>query len=704
MTRSIAAIVLAVSILLLNGCLLPESFTAYLHIDKDQNFTFRYEGTVVFAPLVYYERKDGSIAEMDEISEGYAAELIKEPGVVSAKPVEDGRISIVVEQRGRIRDQAEPLFGGITLKTDADQSVRLVWPTIPAKEDITRMDYRLDGKFRLKTDGAISSHNGTLASAGMLDNALTMLGLRSENPEQEVSWHITRENYRTLPTAVISGVTPPQNTQKALNGDIIFTSNVPNNDSAIKFATWYLQQVSDWKGDVIRWQIWKDAFFRGFAANATWLHREIQELKQIDLKVYRKPLTTADKLNGRLDVFEVYVNSSAMRSMELRNGATFDIWRESTDAYQPLIMSVEQTAEGWFIGCSYAIFGNEKAAALSPLLTQVDPRLANVKYPMRVEPGKPMPISSMSDAARDSRNLAPANAAEVNLPGHIPSQINPPPGQKAVGIPSLTSALPPSPEKLNLSPDKYQERRIEMFVALMHRDLADGKSEALTWRIAEPFIYNGKKTSRKDMEEKQKAYRKKWTMVREAPWAITIKPTGPDSYSVSYLVHHWAEIRQTGDFFSSVVAITLKIKTFAEGEYFQIAEWTSKAAKKNEGLLGPNEVQYSPLKAQRYKGVARHPDYDWPFVLEMDKPDSGGRFTGKITWINLGAVHKIHGKLHRDIVFFNESEVLSAGNALLGTQYTATNDENGTLQGTWSHMEVSRDYFSGGTWEMKPDP
>lgn len=716
--QNLLARLLAACSLFLAGCLLPEKFVCHLHVDQNQNFTFRYEGTMVHALLLSPGLTAKDKAESRAIAGEVAAELSKMPGIVSAKPLDNGRVSIVAEQRGRIRDQREPLFGSIHLRPGAGDSVRIEWASMSREEDIAKMDYHLDGEFKLTTDGVITSHNGVPGAVGMLDGALIALGLKSEAPMQNVAWHITRENYRTTPKAVIGSVAPKQTSLKAQGANIIFTSNVPGDDPAIKFATNYLRRVSKWEGDTILWQIWKDSFSMGFAANATWLHREIQELKGIDLQVQRRPLSEADKLNGKLDVFQVYVKPSAMRTRLMEQGVTYGAWNDPGELYQPLIMTVEQTKEGWSVICNEAIFGGKKYVALSPILDQLDPNLASVSYPVLVKPGEPI--------AGPQKNAIEEPAAGPRMDAMFqPRSSQNPSGNVAV------ANRPPPPTKLNLPPEKYQERRIQAFLALMYRDLEDGKTREQAWRFTDPVIYNGKTTSRErlpdlrvrrppppfihfgkttsreQMQAEQAAYQDRWTNIREAPHSFVIERTGPDSYNVSYMLHHWAEGRGTGAFFSGDGAMNLKIQAFADGEYFQITEWNSKVIDNQEGFLGtagaPPRFPPRSVQARRFKGVARSPAYDWPFLLKINEPDSSGRFTGEITWTTLHAVHLVHGSWHGRVIFFHETEVLSPGYANIGPHYTAVRDENGLLQGTWSFMDVPNDTFEGGVWEMRPD-
>jgi hypothetical protein len=53
-------------VVLLSACLIPESFKAKAEFDKNGNYTFSYEGTVMQALAAAEERRTGSLRAKDE--------------------------------------------------------------------------------------------------------------------------------------------------------------------------------------------------------------------------------------------------------------------------------------------------------------------------------------------------------------------------------------------------------------------------------------------------------------------------------------------------------------------------------------------------------------------------------------------------------------------------------------------------------------
>ncbi len=88
------------------------------------------------------------------------------------------------------------------------------------------------------------------------------------------------------------------------------------------------------------------------------------------------------------------------------------------------------------------------------------------------------------------------------------------------------------------------------------------------------------------------------------------------------------------------------------------------------------------------KGTAMQGSKEWPFVLSMNKHEEDGKWSGKITWKTLEAVHKVEGRISRSTLSFTETEHIKRGNATLNNTYQinlaipwTTKDEK--IRGFW---------------------
>jgi len=113
------------------GCFIPEKFDATLEIDKDRNYQFSYDGTIVFAPSLSQIKENGSLTAGEEVAVAQgAAELRRTPGVISALYAGRGRFRIQYKEAGAVAP-GKTLFMDLG-KFEADPSggIRISGPAV----------------------------------------------------------------------------------------------------------------------------------------------------------------------------------------------------------------------------------------------------------------------------------------------------------------------------------------------------------------------------------------------------------------------------------------------------------------------------------------------------------------------------------------------------------------------------------------------
>jgi len=94
------SMVTAVSLLFLIGCWIPENFVAHIEVERDGGYTFTYDGSLAFAPVLPAV-KEGSLTEKDERElRNMAEELKEETGYKEFRYTGRGRFKIYAEKKG----------------------------------------------------------------------------------------------------------------------------------------------------------------------------------------------------------------------------------------------------------------------------------------------------------------------------------------------------------------------------------------------------------------------------------------------------------------------------------------------------------------------------------------------------------------------------------------------------------------------------
>lgn len=146
------------------GCFIPENFEASLHIDKERNYQFSYDGTIVFAPALSEIKGTGSLSAAKEAAmTQLVAELRSRPGVASALYVGRGRFRIKYRESGAVAP-GKPLFMDLgRFEADPSSGIRISGPAINPSDqkELADLGLKLDGTIRLKSAIRVVEHNAS---------------------------------------------------------------------------------------------------------------------------------------------------------------------------------------------------------------------------------------------------------------------------------------------------------------------------------------------------------------------------------------------------------------------------------------------------------------------------------------------------------------------------------------------------------------
>lgn len=176
----------------LSGCFVPEQFTATLDIDKDRNFQFSYDGTIVFAPSLSQIKQNGSLSVSEEAAMVQVlGELRQKPGVASASYAGRGRFRIKYVEAGALVPGRTLFMDLGRFEADPGGGIRIRGPAIRPEDqkEMAELGLRLDGTIRLKSAIEVVEHNAASTPwfGGLFGS---------------YKWHITAGE-AALPTALV---------------------------------------------------------------------------------------------------------------------------------------------------------------------------------------------------------------------------------------------------------------------------------------------------------------------------------------------------------------------------------------------------------------------------------------------------------------------------------------------------------------------
>jgi hypothetical protein len=144
------------------GCFVPEEFDVTLEIDKDRNYQFSYDGTLVFAPVLSQIKENGSLSVGEEASVAQGvAELRNKPGVVSALYAGRGRFRIKYREAGALTPGRTLFMDMGRFEADPGGGIRISGPAFSQADlrELTEVGLKLDGTIRLKSAVPVVEHN-----------------------------------------------------------------------------------------------------------------------------------------------------------------------------------------------------------------------------------------------------------------------------------------------------------------------------------------------------------------------------------------------------------------------------------------------------------------------------------------------------------------------------------------------------------------
>ena len=146
------------------GCFVPEEFVATLEIDKDRNFQFTYDGTLVFAPSLSQIKQNGSLSVSEEAAMAQGvAELRRKPGVVSAAYAGRGRFRVQYREVGALTPGRALFMDLGKFEADPSGGIRISGPAMNPADQRAMADLglKLDGTIRLKSAIRVVEHNAS---------------------------------------------------------------------------------------------------------------------------------------------------------------------------------------------------------------------------------------------------------------------------------------------------------------------------------------------------------------------------------------------------------------------------------------------------------------------------------------------------------------------------------------------------------------
>lgn len=143
---------LVVVMLLLAGCWIPENFEANITINKDGSYTFTYNGTLTFAPVLQ-AAKEGIFSQEDEAIFAREAENFKrDPDYKQVQYLGKGRFKVLVKHLGKVGKQYDFL--------SREMKIFSITPQQDGSIEITTLLLKKEELNELKSIGA--KVNGTL--------------------------------------------------------------------------------------------------------------------------------------------------------------------------------------------------------------------------------------------------------------------------------------------------------------------------------------------------------------------------------------------------------------------------------------------------------------------------------------------------------------------------------------------------------------
>ncbi|QJQ03090.1 hypothetical protein C798_23525 [Herbaspirillum rubrisubalbicans Os34] len=183
---------MAVSAVLLTGCLIPESFKAKADFASNGDYTFSYDGTAVHAMAAAEEKKTGSLRAQDEEGlKSEATKMKKDPMVQSAEYLGHGRYQLKLLAKKKAGENLK-MMDIFSVTHAKDGVITISSPKLSAKDvqELTKLGIKIDGTLEvvLPKNATIISHNATSEPKffGLFGTCAWKIGSLEQRPEMKI--------------------------------------------------------------------------------------------------------------------------------------------------------------------------------------------------------------------------------------------------------------------------------------------------------------------------------------------------------------------------------------------------------------------------------------------------------------------------------------------------------------------------------------
>lgn len=183
---------MAVSAVLLTGCLIPESFKAKADFASNGDYTFSYDGTAVHAMAAAEEKKTGSLRAQDEEGlKSEATKMKKDPMVQSAEYLGHGRYQLKLLAKKKAGENLK-MMDIFSVTHAKDGVITISSPKLSAKDvqELTKLGIKIDGTLEvvLPKNATIISHNATSEPKffGLFGTYAWKIGSLEQRPEMKI--------------------------------------------------------------------------------------------------------------------------------------------------------------------------------------------------------------------------------------------------------------------------------------------------------------------------------------------------------------------------------------------------------------------------------------------------------------------------------------------------------------------------------------
>lgn len=160
MKKLLAALAILSSLAVLTACLIPETFTAKIDLEKNGEFTFSYEGTLIFVPF-----KMGRPNQKD--IDSFKRDMLRDPKFKKVEYVGNARYRVEYQEQGHLNQpfyffsREMMVIKLVPVKKGGKRYAFIEGMRLSAKDinELGKMNIKIDGTLEIKTSGKVIEHN-----------------------------------------------------------------------------------------------------------------------------------------------------------------------------------------------------------------------------------------------------------------------------------------------------------------------------------------------------------------------------------------------------------------------------------------------------------------------------------------------------------------------------------------------------------------